>query len=131
MGRSEEVRDERAPERTEEKECSWEQMKQSCRGTHRHRFLCHALPLQRKKVKCGDRLTVWTLKGGSKEACNNRTEVHRKAKVIAVYPHFVRTRLANPYPGRTGCEESFRWDDIVKWNKYLWEGAQNESVSCM
>lgn len=85
----------------------------------------------KKKVKRGDRLTVWTLKGGSKEACNNRTEVHRKAKVIAVYPHFVHTKLSSPYPGRAGCEESFRWDDIVKWNKYLWEGAQNESVSRM
>ena len=79
----------------------------------------------KKKFKRGDQLTVWTLKGGSKEACNNRTEVHRKAKVIAVYPHFVHTRLSSPYPGRAGCEESFRWDDIVKWNKYLWEGAQD------
>lgn len=85
----------------------------------------------KKKVKRGDRLTVWTLKCSTTEACNNRTEVHRKAKVIAVYPHFVHTRLSSPYPGRTGCEESFRWDDIVKWNKYLWEGAQNESVSRM
>ena len=48
-------------------------------------------------------------------------EILRKAKVIAVYPHFVHTRLSSPYPGRTGCEESFRWDDIVKWNKFLWE----------
>ena len=70
------------------------------------------------KVKPGDKLTVWTLK------CST-TEVHRKAKVIAVYPHFVHTRLLSPYPGRTGREESFRWDDIVKWNKYLWEGVQN------
>lgn len=75
----------------------------------------------RNRVKIGDRLTVWTLKGGSKETCNNRTEVHRKAKVIAVYPHFVHARLVNPHPGRTGCEESFRWDDIVKWNRFLWE----------
>lgn len=79
----------------------------------------------KKKVKRGDRLTVWTLKCSTTEACNNRTELHRKAKVIAVYPHFVHTRLLSPYPGRVGCEESFRWDDIVKWNKYLWEGAQN------
>lgn len=39
-----------AVKRTEEKKCSWEQMKQSYRGTHRHRFLCHVLPLQRKKL---------------------------------------------------------------------------------
>ena len=63
------------------------------------------------KVKPGDKLTVWTLKCSTTEACNNRTEVHRKAKVIAVYPHFVHTRLLSPYPGRTGCEESFRWDN--------------------
>lgn len=85
----------------------------------------------RKRVKIGDKLTVWTLKCSTTEACNNRTEVHRKTKVIAVYPHFVHTRLLSPYPGRTGCEESFRWDDIVKWNKYLWEGVQDESVSRM
>lgn len=85
----------------------------------------------KKKVKRGDLLTVWTLKCSTTEACNNRTEAHRKAKVIAVYPHFVHARLVNPYPGQTGCEESFRWDDIVKCNKYLWEGAQNESVSRM
>lgn len=89
------------------------------------------IALAAHKVKPGDKLTVWTLKCSTKEACNNRTEVHRKAKVIAAYPHFVHTRLSSPYPGRAGCEESFRWDDIVKWNKYLWEGAQNESVSRM
>lgn len=83
------------------------------------------IALAAHKVKPGDKLTVWTLKCSTTEACNNRTEVHRKAKVIAVYPHFVHTRLSSPYPGRTGCEESFRWDDVVKWNKYLWEGAQN------
>lgn len=82
----------------------------------------------KKKVKRGDQLTVWTLKGGSTEACNNRTEVHRKAKEIAVYPHFVHTRLLSPYPGRTGCEESFRWDDIVKWNKYLWEDTYSRDA---
>lgn len=75
----------------------------------------------RNHVKIGDKLTAWTLKCSTTEACNNRTEVHRKAKVIAVYPHFVHTRLLSPYPGRNGCEESFRWDDIVKWNKFLWE----------
>lgn len=89
------------------------------------------IALAAHKVKPGDKLTVWTLKCSTTEASNNRTQVHRKAKVIAVYPHFVHTRLLSSYPGRTGCEESFRWDDIVKWNKYLWEGAQNESVSRM
>lgn len=54
------------------------------------------------------------LKCSTTDGCNNRTEVHRKAKVIAVYPHFVHTRLISPYPGRTGREESFRWDDVVK-----------------
>lgn len=39
------------------------------------------------KVKPGDKLTIWTLKCSTTDACNNRTEVHRKAKVIAVYPH--------------------------------------------
>ena len=75
----------------------------------------------RNRVKIGDKLTVWTLKCSTIEACSNRTEVHRKAKVIAVYPHFVHTRLISPHPGRTGCEESFRWEDIVKWNRFLWE----------
>lgn len=75
----------------------------------------------RNRVKIGDKLTAWTLKCSTTEACNSRTEVHRKAKVIAVYPHFVHTRLLSPYPGRTGCEESFRWDDVVKWNRFLWE----------
>lgn len=97
------------------------------RYTQAQIFMCRIM-LAARKVKPGDTLTVWTLKCSTTEACNNRTEVHRKAKVIAVYPHFVHTRLLSPYPG---CEESFRWDDIVKWNKYLWEGAQNESVSCM
>ena len=89
------------------------------------------IALAAHKVKPGDKLTVQTLKCSTTDACNNRTEVHRKAKVIAVYPHFVHTRLISPYPGRTGREESFRWDDVVKWNKHLWEGKQNESVSRM
>ena len=77
------------------------------------------------KVKPGDKLTVRTLKGSVTEDGISCSEVNRKAKVIAVYPHFVHTRLISPYPGRTGREESFRWDDVVKWNKHLWEGVQN------
>lgn len=57
----------------------------------------------RNRVKIGDKLTVWAVKCSTTEASNNRTQVHRKAKVIAVYPHFVHTRLLSPYPGRTWC----------------------------
>lgn len=100
------------------------------RYTQAQIFMCRIM-LAARKVKPGDKLTVRTLKCSTTDACNNRTEVNRKAKVIAVYPHFVHTRLISPYPGRTGREESFRWDDVVKWNKHLWEGKQNESVSRM
>lgn len=83
------------------------------------------IALAASRVKPGDKLTVMTLKGAQKSA-GGKSEVQRKAIVIKAYPHFVHTRLKSPYPGKTGCEESFLWDDIVKWNKHLWEGVQNE-----
>lgn len=78
-------------------------------------------------VKPGDKLTVWTIKGVSRQenGKNPKTEMHRKAKVLAVYRNFVHVKLRSPY-GRPACEESFLWDDIAKWNKHLWEGVQNE-----
>lgn len=64
------------------------------------------IALAAHKVKPGDKLTVWTLKCSTTEACNNRTEVHRKAKVIAVYPHCVHTRLLSPYLGGQGAKRA-------------------------
>lgn len=75
--------------------------------------------LAASKVKPGDELIVETLKGAQVSA-GSKSKVQRRATVIKAYPHFVHTRLNNPYPGRSGCEESFMWDDVVRWNKHLW-----------
>lgn len=77
----------------------------------------------KRKVKPGDKLTVWTIKG-SQTGIALKSEVCRKAKVIAVYPRFVRARLCSRN-GRQACEESFMWDDVARWNKHLWEGVQD------
>ena len=76
----------------------------------------------RNRVKIGDKLTVWTIKGAAASVVQ-KSEVHRKARVIGLYPHFVHVRLRSPY-GKPECEESFTWDDVMKWNKFLWEGAE-------
>lgn len=76
----------------------------------------------RNRVKIGDELTVWTIKGAA-ASIGQKSEVHRKARVIGLYPHFVHVKLRNPY-GKPECEESFAWDDVMKWNKFLWEGAE-------
>lgn len=72
------------------------------------------------RVKIGDKLTVWAVKAVSDASSGSKAEVHRKAKVIGVYPRFVRVRLRSPR-GLYGCEESFMWDDIAKWNRFLWK----------
>lgn len=50
----------------------------------------------RDRVKIGDKLTVWAVKAVSDASSSSKTEVHRKAKVIGVYPRFVRVRLRKP-----------------------------------
>lgn len=74
----------------------------------------------RNRVKIGDKLTVWAVKAVSDASSGSKAEVHHKAKVIGVYPRFVRVRLRSPH-GLYGCEESFMWDDVSKWNRFLWE----------
>ena len=77
----------------------------------------------KRKVKPGDKLTVWTIKG-SATGIALKSEVCRKAKVIAVYPRFVRTRLCSRN-GRQACDESFLWDDVAKWNNKMWKVEQD------
>lgn len=76
----------------------------------------------RHMVKPGRKLTVWTLKANTLEG-GTRSAVRRKATVLATYPQFAHCRIDTKYGGKAR-EESFMWDDITKWNKQLWEGAE-------
>ena len=85
---------------------------------HESKKFMEYLNLVKSRIKVGQKINIVTEKMVTFDVGG---KIPRKAKVIGIYPYFVLVEFGK----QICCQESIPWDDVLRWNRNLWEDAQN------